>query len=435
MSFTKPNVTNDDFFGIPRSILEFMLFRLVGLALVFLLHVMLSNMMSGKSYGDYVIVISWLQLLVVISTFGMESTSARFLPVLISQKKYGQAAGFIRFSYYLIAATAIVCSVGAFLFLINNSQTKLVSFQEGLFWTIILLPVLALVHQAAAILRSFQRIKASVLPLQVIWPVMMAVAAGWYYLENNKLTVDAIMLLQLGCTLVVGWLVRRKKNRRLDAEITVATPEYDIKTWFGSASFFLLLSLAEFLLHHADILSVGYVISHAQAGRYYAATAIASIVAFGLSVTDHMYMPAIKAAFFSGKRKLLQEKLRGATRQVFMITLPVVVVFMLAGNSLLAAFGTAFTQAYVPLLILLAGQLIHAATGMSGGLMISAGHRQRYLVYTAIVVVLQLVALFLVLPVLGLTGAAICVTLSRLLLSFWCYAFLKKTYAVSSFIF
>lgn len=434
MSLTKSQITNDDFLGIPRSILEFMLFRLVGLVLVFLLHVMLSNMMGGKSYGDYVIVISWLQLLVVISTFGMESSSARFLPVLISQKKYAQAAGFIRFSYYLIAATAIVCSIAALVFLLDNSQKKLVSFQEGLFWTIILLPVLALVHQAAAILRSFQRIKASVLPLQVIWPVMMAIAAGWYYLENNKLTVDAIMLLQLACTLVVGWLVRRKKNRRLDVEITEATPEYDFKKWFGSASFFLVLSLAEYLLHHADLLSVGYLISHAQAGRYYAVTAIASIVAFGLSVTDHMYMPAIKAAFSSGKRKLLQEKLRSATRQVFMITLPVVIVFMLAGNWLLSAFGTAFTQAYFPLLILLTGQLIHAATGMSGGLMISAGHRQRYLVYTAAVVGLQLAALFLVLPAFGLTGAAICVTLSRLLLSILCHVFLKKTYSVSAFI-
>ena len=435
MSLTKPNTINDDFLGIPRSVLEFMLFRLVGLVLVFLLHVVLSNMMGAKSYGDYVIVISWLQLLVVISTFGMESSAARFLPLLVSQKKYEQAAGFVRFSYLLITATAILCSIGALVFLINFSQTKRVSFQEGLFWSILLLPVLALVHQSAAILRSFQRVKASVLPLQVIWPLLMAIAACWYYLENDRLSVDAIMLLQLGCTLMVGWLVRRKKNRRLDAEIALATPEYELKSWFSSASFFLLLSLAEFLLYHADILSVGYVISHVQAGRYYAATAIASIVAFGLSVTDHLYMPALKSAFASGKRKLLQEKLRSATRQVFMITLPVVLVFMLGGEWLLSAFGSSFKQAYVPLLILLTGQLFHASVDMSGGLLVSAGHRQRYLVYTSVVVTLQLIALFIVLPVFGLTGAALCVTLSRLLLSFLCFLFLKRQYSVSAFLF
>ena len=128
MSLTKPNTINDDFLGIPRSVLEFMLFRLVGLVLVFLLHVVLSNMMGAKSYGDYVIVISWLQLLVVISTFGMESSAARFLPLLVSQKKYEQAAGFVRFSYLLITATAILCSIGALVFLINFSQTKRVSF-------------------------------------------------------------------------------------------------------------------------------------------------------------------------------------------------------------------------------------------------------------------------------------------------------------------
>ena len=116
MSLTKPNTINDDFLGIPRSVLEFMLFRLVGLVLVFLLHVVLSNMMGAKSYGDYVIVISWLQLLVVISTFGMESSAARFLPLLVSQKKYEQAAGFVRFSYLLITATAILCSIGALVF-------------------------------------------------------------------------------------------------------------------------------------------------------------------------------------------------------------------------------------------------------------------------------------------------------------------------------
>ncbi|MEY4594458.1 MAG: hypothetical protein RIQ47_868 [Bacteroidota bacterium] len=432
MSQQQASTTFDDFLGIPRSVLEFMLFRLIGLVLVFLLHVVLANMMGAKIYGDYVIVISWLQLLVVVSTFGMESSAAQFLPVLVSQKKYGEAAGFVRFSFRLITIVSVICSIGVFLFLLFYGLKKTVSFKEGLFWSVFLLPVLALVHQSSAVLRAFQRIKASVLPLQVTWPVLMVITAGWYYLENNKLPIDAIMLLQLVCTLIVGWLVQRKKNRRLDIEIATAEPVYEWKSWLSSGSFNLLLSLAEFLLKHADVITVGYVISHIQSGRYYAATAIASIVAFGLTVTDQAYMPGLRSAFLSGKRKVLQEKLRSATRQVFMITLPVVLVFMLAGRWLLSAFGSSFEQAYIPLLILLSGQLFHAAIGMSGGLLSVAGHRHRYLIYATVSVIVQLIALFLVLPSFGLVGAALTVTLSRILLNLLCFIFLKKRYSVSA---
>lgn len=421
--------------GLTRSITESMLFRFTGLLLVFLLHVLLAQFMGPKGFGDYTIITSLLEVLLTVSLFGMDSAAQRFLPGAVARKEFAAANGFIRFSYRWILFISLLCSTGVLVYLIFNGKKSTVSFSEGIFWTLFLLPVLAFVYQAGAILRSFSRIKASMLPIYVILPVLLSFTASFYFMQNNRLPVDAVMLLQMGCTLLVGWMVSRTTRNRIKSRMETDQREFRRRLWLGAATVFFISAVLEALLRQSDILMVGYLISHIKAGQYAAAARITSLVAFGLSVTDYVYMPKIAAIHESGKKKLLKQTVRSSSRQILLVTIPIVFLLIVTGPWLLSAFGPAFSNAYVPMLILLFGQLVSASMGLAGGIMSMLGDRKTYLMISLLAVVVQVLLLFLLLPRWGLIGAALSGASGRIVLNVFSYyrLYLKTGISASPF--
>lgn len=412
--------------GLTRSVLHSMLFRLTGMALAFLLHILLARLMGPKGYGDYAVIITWLNLLLVVSLFGMDTAVLRFLPAAVGKKDYPHASGFLRFSYRWITVLSILCSIAALLILIFKSKRSNWSFNEGMFWALFILPVLAFIYQASAVLRSFHRIKASMLPVFILLPVFMAVSCGYYFISNGKLPVDAVMFTQLVCTVLIGFIISRISGKQRQERLEEAEPEYHRKLWLSAAASFFIVSLVDMLLRQTDILLIGYMLNNAKAGQYAVAARITSLVAFGLSVTDYVYMPRIAAVYERRRLAELQKMVRQASRQIVLIALPVVVALIAAGPWLLSLFGPAFRIAYVPMLILLTGQLVNAATGMVGGLLNMTGNHRSFLLFSIICALLQFGLIYVLVPVWGLSGAAAAAALSRILLNVLAYRRVRK---------
>ncbi len=432
MSSNAPLNSISRYFGLTRSVTESMMFRFVGLLLVFLLHLILARLMGPKEYGYYSIITSWLSILLVVSLFGMDKAVLRFFPSALAKNDYGMAAGFLRFSRILILVLSFICGVCAFLVILDKSRNGLVNFSEGFFWALFLLPLLAMVYQGAAVLRSYNRIKASMLPVYILLPVFLSIAVAIYYYQHHRLSVDAVMFLQLGCTFLVMLWVRRMVRRKMDPLIGEATPEIEPRVWLSVASAFFLSSIIEMLLKQSDILMVGYLMSHVRAGEYSAASRITSLIAFGISVSDYLYMPKITALYVSGKKRALQEMVRTSARQIMGLTLPLMVLLVLSGPWLLAAFGPTFKKAYIPMLILLAGQLVNAATGLSGALLTMAGNRNSYVLYSFVSFVFQIFFMLLLVPVWGLSGAAVSAALARILLNFLAYRHVRTKIGITA---
>jgi hypothetical protein len=74
--------------GISQSVLNALFFRLAGLLLIFLLQVTLARLMGPRQYGDYVVIITTVNLLLVFSMFGFDSSVLRFLPSFLEKKNY-----------------------------------------------------------------------------------------------------------------------------------------------------------------------------------------------------------------------------------------------------------------------------------------------------------------------------------------------------------
>ena len=212
-----------------KPVVHALIFRLLGLGLIFILQVILARMMGPKNYGDYTVIITAVNLLLVVSMFGFDSSILRFLPPAIVKGDSATANGFVKFSNRVILILALICSVAIFVFLLSKSKKFNISFSEGLFWAVLLLPFMAFTNQASAVLRSLRMVKLSLLPAYFLFPVLMALSCWYYYSTNNKLTVDAAMLINLGITAAICIYINRKAGKIMKEVIEPVEPTFNKK--------------------------------------------------------------------------------------------------------------------------------------------------------------------------------------------------------------
>lgn len=423
------------FSGMRKSISQSLIIRSVGLGLIFLSQVLLARLMGVKGYGEYSVIITALNFVIVISLFGMDTSVLRFLPSYLHQKNYRAAHGFIRFSYRVISILAVVCSIGVFVFLLSNSKRYNIGFSEAIFWSVLLVPFIVFVNQASSVLRAMQRIKASLLPAYFLLPVGMAFGWWYYYSSHQKLPVDAAMMINLIVTILVFIFIYRKVTVHVNKTIPQAEPKPQRKLWIMVSATVLVTSLLNLLLKQSDILFVSYFLGNTAAGKYSAAAKMSTLVALGLSVIDYVYIPKIAALWESKKLTGLQQMIRDASRQILFITIPIVVILIVFGKWLLGLFGPAFTGSYIPLVILVCGQMVNAITGMVGGLLMMTGHQRIFLFFYFISFVVQISLNYILIPKFGIIGAAVASASAVVFLNIIAYTYVRRKLKISASIF
>lgn len=412
--------------GLNRSVFHALLFRLSGLGLIFLLQVMLARLMGPSNYGDYTVIITTVNLLLVLSVFGFDSSILRFLPSFIAKKDYSSANGFVRFSYRMITILSILCSIGLFIFLLTKAKKNNIAFSEGLFWGVLLIPFLAFVYQASAVLRSLNKIKTSLLSVYFLFPVLMGLTCLYYYYSNDRLTVDAAMLINLGCSAVICIFINRRARKVLKEQAPSENLTFESRKWISVSSILFLTTAFDLLLRQSDILMVSYFLGNTKAGYYSVAAKLALLASLGLSVADYVFMPKIAALFESRQLMKLQQFVRNSSLQILSITLPVVFLLFLGGKWILGFFGNAFSFSYVPLVILLCGQVINAMTGMVGGLMSMTGYQKTFFAFYFFAFIIQFTLNIILIPIFDIVGAAIGSSLAMIFLNICAYIFVKK---------
>ncbi len=418
-----------------KSIAQSLIIRSVGLGLIFLSQILLARLMGVKGYGEYSVIITALNFVVVMSLFGLDTSVLRFLPSYLQKKDYAAAHGFLRFSYRLISVLAVICATGVFVFLLSNSKKYNIGFSEAVFWSVLVVPFLVFVNQASSVLRALQKVKASLLPAYFLLPVGMGLGWGYYYFSHQKLPVDAAMMINLMVTIIVFIYIYRKVTSGVNKMIPVADPKPERKLWMMVSLTVLLTSLLNLLIKQSDILFVSYFLGNTAAGKYSAAAKMATLVALGLSIIDYVYVPKIAALWESHKLIGLQKLIREASKQILVITIPISIVLIVGGKWLLGLFGHAFEASYVPLVILVCGQMINSLTGMVGGVLMMTGHQRVFFLFYFLSFVIQASLNFILIPSLGIIGAAIATASAIIILNLMGYFFIRKKIHISASVF
>ena len=114
-----------------------------------------------------------------------------------------------------------------------------------------------------------------------------------------------------------------------------------------------------------------------QVGVYRVATRLALFASFGLQAVNMVVAPHFASLYAKREMDKLQRLVTRSAQIVLAFNLIITSLFILFGKIFLdLVFGKEITSAYVPLLILLIGQLVNSAAGSVGFLLNMTGHEK-----------------------------------------------------------
>jgi O-antigen/teichoic acid export membrane protein len=128
----------------------------------------------------------------------------------------------------------------------------------------------------------------------------------------------------------------------------------------------------------------------------------------------------------------LQNLVTKSARYVFFVTLAIAVPLIVWGGFIMRIFGDEFIVAYVPLLILLAGQLLSAYFGFATVIIYLTGNERVAGSFMAVNVGSNIVLNYLFITNFGVNGAAIATAITTIIWNLFLTIYLKQKININS---
>jgi O-antigen/teichoic acid export membrane protein len=241
----------------------------------------------------------------------------------------------------------------------------------------------------------------------------------------------AFLLATVGALGVAGLFLRMELPRQVQA----AAPRHRRQEWIHVAGSNVLISFFQAVRAPLIVVIAGVYVDSQHLAFYGAAQRLANVVSLGLLGISGFASPMISRYFalsdFAKLQRLAQLSARGALGGALVAAL----VLTGFGGELLRLFGAGFETAYLPLLILLFGEFVAAATGPVGFFLTMTG---RQLTATRIEAVTSVIAVGLALVLIprdGIVGAAIAVAAGSALRSTTMFVAVWRQLGVRSAVF
>jgi O-antigen/teichoic acid export membrane protein len=270
------------------------------------------------------------------------------------------------------------------------------------------LPLFSLCRLRESSLRALKKVVQSELLMMVIRPLLLGLLVIFLFLATQRypkaLHAMGCNFMSLVMIFVIGTLLL---YRELPKAVFQTQPEYSYKEWLKVSLPLLLIAGMHIILKRTDIVMLGLLRSARDAGVYSAATRVSNLLVFGLMAVNTMLGPMTSEFFHTDRNNELQKIVRFAARGIFSFTLIVGILLVLLGKYILSLFGEPFVVAYIPLLILLVGQMVNSLAGPVALIMTMTGHQNQTGIIFAVTSILNVVLNALLIPIMGILGAAI----------------------------
>ena len=405
--------------------------RGLALALAFGLQILLARVLGPAGYGVYSIAFSVLLLIIIVALQGHDTGAMRIAAPLIASRAFSQIIEYRAAINKRIWFMGSLIALGLLLFSVLAGQLG------SEFWQVMILmalsvPFVARSRFSQGLLRAGGKPTQAYLPEGVLPPLFMIPLIGLlaYLTELSVAAVGGVFLLAA----VANWLFAIMLERRVvPATVDSAhqQPSPDHKLWRKITLPIYLSALLEAVNDKVVFLLLGAMQGEYAAGLYAAAgrfTIIAGMIGATLYLSHASRMSVL---YGKGDTAGLAAEVGHITRLVTALTLVVCIPLMIWPDFFLGLFGSQFTAAVIPFRILVLASFINVAMGPMGLLLNMSAFERAHTRILAVTLVLSALLGVGLIPVWGITGAALAVLLTTL---FWNVAMLLVVHRRMGFI-
>jgi O-antigen/teichoic acid export membrane protein len=377
----------------------------------FLNAIILARVLGAGGYGAFVNAMSWVNLLTIPATFGFGILLVRDTAVYRLQAKWRLLNGLFRFSDRIVLVLSVVLAlifavIARFVF---SSPTEAI-MRHTLWISLLMLPLFALYNLREAATRGLEYVIRARLPGMIVRPgLLLAGIVTIYYFYPKHLSAPMAMAVNVGAVTVTLGLGIFFLRQLLPAGAKTATPEYTPLPWLKAAFPMLVYGGAQIILGQTDVVMLGVMRGANEVGLYAVANRLAFLMTYVMTASNMILMPVMSRLYANGEKERLQKTLSRAIHISFFLALPVGLILIFSGKSILIVFGHGFTNAQPALAILAVGRLLDVSIGVGSGalVLIVAGAEKlvaRIFLYASIMNVIMNMVLI---PKYGISGAAI----------------------------
>jgi len=270
----------------------------------------------------------------------------------------------------------------------------------------------AWIRLAASIFKAYKRMVWYILLQDVLRYSAILIAVISVILLNKP--VHTLGLSYLLAFIVVGlfgsiYAVRSTPINMYSSD----HPFSEIRTLFDFSWPLMIASIIYLFLYRVDTLMIGFFLDQTNVGIYNAAVPIGQLLTIVITSFTPFLLPVMTEYFASDDKKNLDTTFSISTKWIFLLTIPgFALLFFFPDFFLRVIFGSEFVVASPVLRIISLGFLLAAAVGPTGNLLIVMGKTKLHLFNNLIIIILNITLNILLIPAIGIGGAAIATAVS-----------------------
>jgi O-antigen/teichoic acid export membrane protein len=386
--------------------------RVLAMGLNFAVQLVMARVMGLSDFGVASTALALLNVVVIPAALGYETAAIRFVALSRDDRPHLRTLT-LHFARNVVVASAFTC------LLLGLAAT--VAQQQGdgrqaiaLAFLVAIVPCFAFVRVGEGWLRGFGALVQALVNSGVVVPslTIAVIAAEWLLSGGGDVGVGAALgaraLATAMAVLTVGFFLSGKLGRRLRPRLPLPRPvAADLRR---TAMVLCVVGFLTMAVSQIDVLAVALFEGPAQAGLYSASSRIAQAMSVALVAVNFVLAPRVARLFAAGDRQRLQREVSSAASWCLGLMAAASLVLIPAAPLVLHAFGPEFSAAADALRILMVGQLVNAFCGPVGTLLVMTGRQWQAARVLTIAVVVDVVLFAVLIPVLGLNGAAIATT-------------------------
>jgi O-antigen/teichoic acid export membrane protein len=393
--------------------------RIAGILGGYLFMLIVSRKFGPQVWGDFSIFLVILQIMVSVSKFGLDMAFLKVASEAWVTKNYVFLSRAYLASLSLIVPMSILVAVITLLmseFLADSIFHKphlIIYFYVVAF----LVPFLSLLSLHSEGLRVIKRFVLHMLTQQAgvfLIAFLILLLLSFFNFFNEYIPVIAFALAIFFCLVLslLVWFYSFWEETSISFSV-----DRNIVSYLISLAFPLFISgIASMLMTWTDIIMLGIFLPSSEVGVYSVALRVSTVVSIVLVATNTVLAPRFAELWALKKIDELVKFARSITRIISFVSFVIFFVIVVAGRSLLAIFGNGYISGYYPLIILAIGQLVNACSGSVGYILMMTDFQHFHRNVTLLSIVLNVFLNWLLIPKLGILGAAIATMVTMI---FW----------------
>ena len=373
---------------------------------------------GAEAVGIYELSFTCIMLLSVVSRFGLDGAIVRYIGVFGAKNQEGSVKWLYRKSMLFAMTFAVILGLGVYflapvLSSVFGDEPGDESLIQPFRWAAVAIVFFTLLNMNGETLRGYKKMLAYSFFQQ--GSVIFLAVAVLFFLPGNELAGLRGVQAFLAASVVLFLFSQFNVVRKFKEVAPYKAPDEPFKNvvrvaWpiFLSSSIFMVISWT-------DTLMIGYFLNKADVGIYRIAFKISTVITFTQFAVNGIAAPMIAEHYHNNDLKGLRTLIHKIGLFNFLLSVPIFVIILVAPTFLLGLFGQEYVDGKSILLTLSFGQVVFALSGPVMYILTMTKHEKMALYIMYVTAGINLIGNLILIPLLGLQGAAIATALTTFL--------------------